>query len=171
MPRIEKIMCGDSNPPASTTAAAKPGSKTAGGTASAHPLSPPNPPPSLSIHDVPVNWFVSINLRGPLVPSETHGVCYRAYGGACSFCAVKTSRAPPPLDADEPEKVAKAVTDWGLGYVVLTSVDRDDLPDQGANHFARCVRACVCMRACLGESHEHGVVPADGGRAVGACGL
>lgn len=55
-----------------------------------------------------------------------------------SFCAVKTSRAPPPLDADEPEKVAKAVTDWGLGYVVLTSVDRDDLPDQGANHFARC---------------------------------
>ncbi|CAM9509912.1 unnamed protein product [Ectocarpus fasciculatus] len=55
----------------------------------------------------------------------------------CSFCAVKTSRAPPPLDADEPEKVAKAVTDWGLGYVVLTSVDRDDLPDQGANHFAR----------------------------------
>lgn len=54
-----------------------------------------------------------------------------------SFCAVKTSRAPPPLDADEPEKVAKAVTDWGLGYVVLTSVDRDDLLDQGANHFAR----------------------------------
>ncbi|CAM9655125.1 unnamed protein product [Ectocarpus sp. 6 AP-2014] len=58
----------------------------------------------------------------------------------CSFCAVKTSRAPPPLDADEPEKVAKAVTDWGLGYVVLTSVDRDDLPDQGANHFASTVR-------------------------------
>lgn len=66
---------------------------------------------------------------------------------ASSFCAVKTSRAPPPLDADEPEKVAKAVTEWGLGYVVLTSVDRDDLPDQGANHFARCV--CVC-------EHQHG---------------
>ena len=60
--------------------------------------------------------------------------------GVCrvgSFCAVKTSRAPPPLDPEEPEKVAKAVTDWGLGYVVLTSVDRDDLADQGANHFAR----------------------------------
>lgn len=55
-----------------------------------------------------------------------------------SFCAVKTSRAPPPLDPEEPEKVAKAVTDWGLGYVVLTSVDRDDIADQGADHFARC---------------------------------
>lgn len=63
----------------------------------------------------------------------------------CSFCAVKTSRAPPPLDADEPEKVAKAVTEWGLGYVVLTSVDRDDLPDQGANHFARCERGVLFL--------------------------
>ena len=43
----------------------------------------------------------------------------------CSFCAVKTSRAPPPLDAGEPARVADAVARWGLGYVVLTSVDRD----------------------------------------------
>ena len=49
----------------------------------------------------------------------------------CRFCAVKTSRAPPPLDPDEPQNVAKAVAAWGLDYVVLTSVDRDDLPDQG----------------------------------------
>mmetsp|Transcript_8151 Transcript_8151/g.25635 ORF Transcript_8151/g.25635 Transcript_8151/m.25635 type:complete len:380 (+) Transcript_8151:8-1147(+) len=59
----------------------------------------------------------------------------------CSFCAVKTSRAPPPLDPEEPENVATAVTDWGLDYVVLTSVDRDDLEDQGADHFARTVEA------------------------------
>ena len=59
----------------------------------------------------------------------------------CSFCAVKTSRRPPPLDADEPEKVAKAVGEWGLDYVVLTSVDRDDVPDQGSGHFAATVRA------------------------------
>jgi lipoic acid synthetase len=58
----------------------------------------------------------------------------------CSFCAVKTSRAPPPLDPDEPEKVAKAIAKWGLGYVVLTSVDRDDLPDQGASHFRSVVQ-------------------------------
>jgi lipoic acid synthetase len=58
----------------------------------------------------------------------------------CSFCAVKTSRAPPPLDLDEPEKVAKAIAKWGLGYVVLTSVDRDDLPDQGASHFRSVVQ-------------------------------
>ena len=53
----------------------------------------------------------------------------------CSFCAVKTSRKPPPLDMDEPRKVADAISKWNLDYVVLTSVDRDDLPDQGANHF------------------------------------
>lgn len=53
----------------------------------------------------------------------------------CRFCSVKTSRAPPPLDPNEPEKVATAIAQWGLDYVVLTSVDRDDLPDQGAKHF------------------------------------
>ena len=57
----------------------------------------------------------------------------------CRFCAVKTSRAPPPLDPEEPEKVAAAISSWGLDYIVLTSVDRDDLPDQGSNHFARTV--------------------------------
>ena len=58
----------------------------------------------------------------------------------CSFCSVKTSRAPPPLDVEEPEKVAEAIQKWGLDYVVLTSVDRDDLPDQGANHFRKVVQ-------------------------------
>jgi lipoic acid synthetase len=58
----------------------------------------------------------------------------------CSFCAVKTSRTPSPLDPEEPNKVATAVTQWGLDYVVLTSVDRDDLEDQGSAHFAEVVR-------------------------------
>ena len=58
----------------------------------------------------------------------------------CSFCAVKTSRKPPPLDAEEPEKVARAVSEWGLDYVVLTSVDRDDLEDQGSEHFRKVVQ-------------------------------
>lgn len=58
----------------------------------------------------------------------------------CSFCAVKTSRKPPPLDSEEPNKVAEAVTNWGLDYVVLTSVDRDDLVDQGADHFRKVVQ-------------------------------
>ena len=58
----------------------------------------------------------------------------------CRFCSVKTSNAPPPLDPKEPDHVATAISRWGLDYVVLTSVDRDDLPDGGAAHFAETVR-------------------------------
>ncbi|KAK2846400.1 hypothetical protein FQN49_005765, partial [Arthroderma sp. PD_2] len=58
----------------------------------------------------------------------------------CRFCSVKTSRAPPPLDPHEPENTAEALSRWGLGYVVLTAVDRDDLADGGARHFAETVR-------------------------------
>jgi lipoic acid synthetase len=53
----------------------------------------------------------------------------------CRFCSVKTSKTPPPLDPHEPEHTAEALSRWGLGYVVLTSVDRDDLVDGGARHF------------------------------------
>jgi len=58
----------------------------------------------------------------------------------CRFCSVKTSRKPPPLDPDEPEKVSNAIAKWGLDYVVLTSVDRDDLEDQGSNHFRQVIQ-------------------------------
>ncbi|MFW5918300.1 MAG: lipoyl synthase [Haloferacaceae archaeon] len=57
----------------------------------------------------------------------------------CNFCDVETGGMSPP-DPDEPENVAAAVAEIGLEYVVLTSVDRDDLPDQGADHFAETVR-------------------------------
>ncbi|KAI0567167.1 lipoic acid synthetase [Gracilaria domingensis] len=57
----------------------------------------------------------------------------------CRFCNIKTSRAPPPLDENEPENVAVAVAKWGLKYIVLTSVDRDDIPDGGSTHIARTV--------------------------------
>uniref|UniRef100_A0A0D9WII9 Uncharacterized protein n=1 Tax=Leersia perrieri TaxID=77586 RepID=A0A0D9WII9_9ORYZ len=59
----------------------------------------------------------------------------------CRFCAVKTSNKPPPPDALEPLKTAVAVASWGVDYVVLTSVDRDDLPDGGSGHFAQTVKA------------------------------
>lgn len=58
----------------------------------------------------------------------------------CRFCSVKTSRAPPPLDPEEPDKVSTAIAKWGLDYVVLTSVDRDDLEDQGSGHFRQVVQ-------------------------------
>lgn len=59
----------------------------------------------------------------------------------CRFCAVKTvDRAAPP-DPEEPSNVGRALATMGLDYVVITSVDRDDLPDGGSEHYAECVRA------------------------------
>ncbi|XP_013887909.1 lipoyl synthase, mitochondrial [Austrofundulus limnaeus] len=57
----------------------------------------------------------------------------------CRFCSVKTARQPPPLDPNEPYNTAEAIAAWGLDYVVLTSVDRDDISDGGAAHFAKTV--------------------------------
>jgi lipoic acid synthetase len=59
---------------------------------------------------------------------------------ACAFCDVKTG-IPGALDGDEPAKVASAVAELGLEHVVVTSVDRDDLDDGGAEHFAQAIRA------------------------------
>jgi len=59
---------------------------------------------------------------------------------ACSFCNVRTGQ-PDPLDGTEPQRVADAVAKLGLRHVVITSVDRDDLDDGGAAHFAHVIRA------------------------------
>ena len=64
-------------------------------------------------------------------------VCTRA----CRFCSVDTGNPNGWLDAGEPAAAAESVRLMGLRYVVLTSVDRDDLPDGGASHYAACVRA------------------------------
>jgi len=102
-------------------------------------------------------------LKGMLRERDLHTVCEEArcpnveecWGGGtatlmlmgdtctrgCSFCAVKTARLPAPLDPAEPAKTAESVVLMGLEYVVLTSVDRDDLPDGGAAHFAAAVAA------------------------------
>jgi len=63
-------------------------------------------------------------------------VCTRS----CAFCNVKTGR-PDLLDPHEPERLATGISKLGLEHVVITSVDRDDLPDGGAGHFANCIRA------------------------------
>src|SRR5262249_8904339 len=60
---------------------------------------------------------------------------------ACRFCAVDTGNPHGWLDAEEPENAARTVELLKLRYVVLTSVDRDDLADGGAAHYAACVRA------------------------------
>jgi len=68
-------------------------------------------------------------------------ICTRA----CAFCNVATG-LPTTLDPLEPEHVANAVKTLGLAHVVITSVDRDDLPDGGANHFAAVIRAIRAAR-------------------------
>ena len=68
---------------------------------------------------------------------------------ACGFCAVKTGR-PGAVDTDEPQRVAEAVARMGLDYVVLTSVNRDDLPDGGAGIFAETVAALRRRRPGIG---------------------
>ncbi len=62
-------------------------------------------------------------------------ICTRA----CRFCAVSTGNPKGLLDPDEPIKVAEVIKRFGLRYVVITSVDRDDLPDLGSSHYARTV--------------------------------
>ena len=62
-------------------------------------------------------------------------ICTRS----CGFCGVKTGR-PETLDWEEPEKVARSIKLMNISHAVLTSVDRDDLPDRGAGHFAECVK-------------------------------
>ena len=80
-------------------------------------------------------------------------VCSRS----CGFCSVKTGRGLPLESlADEPQQVAEAAAQLGLKYVVVTSVNRDELPDGGAAHFARVIRA---LRQRLPDSKVEVLTP------------
>ena len=111
------------------------------------------------------------HLKGLLRSLDLHTVCEEArcpnlaecWGGGtatimlmgdvctrgCRFCAVASGNPRGALDLDEPRKVAIALAGLDLTYVVLTSVDRDDLPDGGASHFARTVREIKARRPDL----------------------
>src|SRR5881396_2957781 len=78
-------------------------------------------------------------------------ICTRA----CGFCAVKTGR-PETLDRDEPERVAEAVASLGLRHAVITSVNRDELPDGGAEIFAETIRQ---VRARCPETSIEVLIP------------
>lgn len=102
------------------------------------------------------------HLKGLLQDLNLHTVCEEAHcpnvwecwgGGTatimllgdlctrgCRFCAVKSGNPHGLVDVDEPRNVAEAIAELGLTYVVLTSVDRDDLPDGGASHFGATIR-------------------------------
>ena len=68
----------------------------------------------------------------------------------CRFCAINSGK-PVLIDADEPERVSKAIKEWGLRYVVITSVCRDDLEDGGAEHIAKTIRTVklLCTRIII----------------------
>ncbi len=74
--------------------------------------------------------------RGTATLMIAGDICTRA----CKFCAVNTGK-PLPLSPNEPQEVAQSVMKLGLKHVVLTSVDRDDLPDKGAHHWAETISA------------------------------
>ncbi len=75
--------------------------------------------------------------HGTLTVMILGDICTRA----CKFCAVHTGNPRGLVDPEEPKRVAEAIARMGVRYVVLTSVDRDDLPDGGASHFAATIRA------------------------------
>src|SRR5262249_48413253 len=83
--------------------------------------------------------------RGPAPCLLLGAVCTRA----CGFCDIKTGR-PLPVDPLEPRRVRDAVAALRLRFVVLTSVDRDDLPDGGAGHFAAAIRAVRSLEPAPG---------------------
>ena len=98
-------------------------------------------------------------------------VCTRA----CRFCAVDTGNPKGWLDAEEPANTGRAVKLMGLEYVVITSVDRDDLPDGGAAHYAACVReikerspatAVEALTPDFNGVHEHVGMVVDSGLDV-----
>lgn len=79
------------------------------------------------------------------------GICTRS----CKFCAVETGKPLPP-DIDEPKKIANCIKEMQLKACVLTSVDRDDLPDGGANHWAETVR---CVKQLCPEVKIETLIP------------
>ncbi|MEO1591121.1 MAG: lipoyl synthase [Cyanobacteria bacterium J06632_22] len=84
---------------------------------------------------------------------------------ACAFCQVDKGHAPMPLDPEEPQKVAESVQLLGLDYVVLTSVARDDLPDQGAGWFVKTMSA---IRAASPQTQIEVLTPDFWGGSGGA---
>lgn len=67
----------------------------------------------------------------------------------CRFCNVKTARNPAPINPDEARSTAETIASWDVGYVVITSVDRDDIPDGGASHFAEVIRTAKRLNPAL----------------------
>jgi lipoic acid synthetase len=93
--------------------------------------------------------------------TATFMICGDKCTRACAFCNIATAK-PGALDASEPQRVAEAAKRLGLKYVVVTSVDRDDLPDGGSNHWVQVMRA---VRQSLPEAKLEVLTPDFRGKA------
>ncbi|MGB9700740.1 MAG: lipoyl synthase [Thermodesulfobacteriota bacterium] len=100
------------------------------------------------MRDLLARYQLNTVCQGALCPNQ--GECFTAGTATflilgrtctrnCTFCAIPSAQRPPVPDPDEPERLAQAVQEMGLKYVVITSVTRDDLEDGGAGHFAQTV--------------------------------
>lgn len=108
----------------------------------------PDPKILQNMRDLLARYKLYTVCQGALCPNQ--GECF-GHGTAtflilgqtctrnCTFCAITSNSTPPAPDPEEPERLAQAVQELGLKYVVITSVTRDDLPDGGAGHFAQTV--------------------------------
>src|SRR2546428_3356161 len=119
-------------------------------------------PPSGENYATLKTWFRCLDLHTVCEEAHCPNV-WECWGGGtatimlmgdmctrgCRFCAVTSGNPHGVLDLDEPKKVAMALAEMDLTYVVLTSVDRDDLEDGGAGHFAKTVREIKARRPAM----------------------
>lgn len=84
--------------------------------------------------------YAALTCLGETAAADSLAICQLLFVVTIKSSHQCSCRAPPPLDPQEPENVSHAIAAWGLDYVVLTSVDRDDLPDGGAAHIAQTVQ-------------------------------
>lgn len=82
--------------------------------------------------------------------SATFMIAGKTCTRSCLFCSVEHRRAPPPLDPGEPQELAEAVACLSLDYVVITCVNRDELPDGGAAHYRACLDAVHARLPAIG---------------------
>ncbi|MDO5036180.1 MAG: lipoyl synthase [Porphyromonas sp.] len=120
---------------------------------------------SHTIHNAGLHTICSSGMCPNMSECWSRGTATFMIGGnvctrACRFCATQSAKTPPPLNHNEPMEVARSIQDMRLKYAVITSVDRDDLPDGGAQHW---VDVILAVRELNPETTIEVLIPDFGG--------